>query len=110
MLTIGAPLTRAARADGIQSTATSALPVASTSDGVMSGPPGRIVTSSPAWRYNPFACATENPADCASASHFNCSTNGSAASAVPNRPKQQAANAAKKVLLNIGSPHPLGDF
>src|SRR5439155_6908882 len=61
-------------------------------------------------RYNPFACATEKPADCASASHFSCTTSGSAACAVPNRPKQTAAIAATKILLHIGSPSPARRF
>ena len=45
MLTIGTPFSRAASADGIQSTTTSAPPPAITCSGLMSGPPGLIVTS-----------------------------------------------------------------
>src|SRR5215208_3304747 len=47
-LTSGTPFSRAASADGIQSTITSAPPPAITWGGAMSGPPGLIVTSSPA--------------------------------------------------------------
>ena len=48
MLTTGEPFSRVARADGIQSTTTSAPPPASTCCGLMSGPPGMMVTSRPA--------------------------------------------------------------
>src|SRR3974390_2447731 len=48
MLTSGTPFSREARADGIQSTVTSAPPPASTWGGATSGPPGLIVTSRPA--------------------------------------------------------------
>src|SRR3984957_14557761 len=48
MLTSGTPFSREARADGIQSTTTSAPPPAITCGGATSGPPGLIVTSSPA--------------------------------------------------------------
>src|SRR5690349_20371369 len=48
ILTSATPFSRVARADGIQSTTTSAPPPAMTWDGLMSGPPGLIVTSSPA--------------------------------------------------------------
>src|ERR1700690_551972 len=47
MLTSGPPFSRAARADGIQSTTTSAPPPAITCEGLTSGPPGFIVTSRP---------------------------------------------------------------
>src|SRR3984957_9865559 len=47
-LTSGTPFSRDARADGIQSTTTSAPPPAITCGGATSGPPGLIVTSSPA--------------------------------------------------------------
>src|SRR5579871_103744 len=48
MLTSGTPFSREARADGIQSTTTSAPPPAITCGGATSGPPGLIVTSRPA--------------------------------------------------------------
>src|SRR6202041_3786006 len=48
MLTSGTPFSREASADGIQSTTTSAPPPAITCGGATSGPPGLIVTSSPA--------------------------------------------------------------
>src|SRR5712671_1136516 len=48
MLTSGTPFSRDANADGIQSTTTSAPPPAITCGGATSGPPGLIVTSSPA--------------------------------------------------------------
>ena len=48
MLTSGTPFSRAASAEGIQSTITSAPPPAMTCGGAMSGPPGLIVTSRPA--------------------------------------------------------------
>ena len=48
MLTSGTPFSRLARAEGIQSTMTSAPPPAITCGGAMSGPPGLMVTSSPA--------------------------------------------------------------
>src|SRR5882724_3545710 len=48
ILTSGTPFSRDARADGIQSTTTSAPPPAITCGGATSGPPGLIVTSSPA--------------------------------------------------------------
>src|SRR6478672_1484969 len=48
MLTRGTPFSRDASAEGIQSTTTSAPPPAITCGGAMSGPPGLIVTSSPA--------------------------------------------------------------
>ena len=48
MLTTGEPFSRVASAEGIQSTTTSAPPPASTCSGLMSGPPGLIVTSRPA--------------------------------------------------------------
>src|SRR5271169_374073 len=48
MLTSGTPFSREASADGIQSTTTSAPPPAMTCGGATSGPPGLIVTSSPA--------------------------------------------------------------
>src|ERR1700733_12869762 len=48
MLTNLTPFSRAASADGIQSTTTSAPPPAITCDGLISGPPGLMVTSSPA--------------------------------------------------------------
>ena len=47
-LTNGTPRSRAARAAGIHSMMTSAPPAAITCGGAMSGPPGWIVTSSPA--------------------------------------------------------------
>src|ERR1700681_2283935 len=47
-LTSGTPFSRDASADGIQSTTTSAPPPAITCGGATSGPPGLIVTSSPA--------------------------------------------------------------
>src|ERR1700726_3963113 len=47
-LTSGTPFSREASADGIQSTTTSAPPPAITCGGATSGPPGLIVTSSPA--------------------------------------------------------------
>jgi hypothetical protein len=43
MLTSGTPFSRAGRADGIQSTITSAPPPAITCGGAMSGPPGLMV-------------------------------------------------------------------
>src|ERR1700676_5099004 len=48
ILTSGTPFSRDAKADGIQSTTTSAPPPAITCGGATSGPPGLIVTSSPA--------------------------------------------------------------
>src|SRR4249920_3993766 len=48
MLTSGTPFSREASADGIQSTTTSAPPPAITCGGATSGPPGLMVTSSPA--------------------------------------------------------------
>ena len=48
MLTRGTPFSREASAEGIQSTTTSAPPPAMTWGGATSGPPGLIVTSSPA--------------------------------------------------------------
>src|SRR5476651_122979 len=48
ILTSGTPFSRDANADGIQSTTTSAPPPAMTCGGATSGPPGLIVTSSPA--------------------------------------------------------------
>src|ERR1700682_6275403 len=48
ILTSGTPFSRDANADGIQSTTTSAPPPAITCGGATSGPPGLIVTSSPA--------------------------------------------------------------
>src|ERR1700694_1182502 len=47
MLTIGTPFSREDRADGIQSTITSAPPPAITWLGLMSGPPDLICTSRP---------------------------------------------------------------
>src|SRR5258708_9773070 len=48
ILTSGTPFSRDAKADGIQSTTTSAPPPAITCGGATSGPPGLIVTSNPA--------------------------------------------------------------
>src|ERR1700675_1791567 len=48
ILTSGTPFSRDATPDGIQSTTTSARPPAITCGGATSGPPGLIVTSSPA--------------------------------------------------------------
>src|ERR1700728_5002184 len=48
MLTSATPFSRDARADGIQSTTTSAPPPAITCGGATSGPPALIVTSRPA--------------------------------------------------------------
>src|ERR1700733_11261235 len=48
ILTSGTPFSREASADGIQSTTTSAPPPAITCGGATSGPPGLMVTSSPA--------------------------------------------------------------
>ena len=48
MLTSGTPFSRAASAEGSQSTTTSAPPPAITWLGLMSGPPGLIATSRPA--------------------------------------------------------------
>src|SRR5258707_526760 len=48
ILTRGTPFSRDAKADGIQSTTTSAPPPAITCGGATSGPPGLIVTSRPA--------------------------------------------------------------
>src|ERR1700730_17617334 len=48
ILTSGTPFSREARAEGIQSTTTSAPPPAITCGGATSGPPGLMVTSSPA--------------------------------------------------------------
>ena len=47
MLTSGSPFSRAASAEGIQSTITSAPPPASTCAGAMSGPPGLMVDVEP---------------------------------------------------------------
>src|SRR5207253_7841559 len=47
-LTSGTPFSREASAEGIQSTTTSAPPPAITCGGATSGPPGLMVTSSPA--------------------------------------------------------------
>ena len=47
ILTFAKPFSLAAKADGIQSTATSAPPPASTLIGPISGPPGLIVTFNP---------------------------------------------------------------
>src|ERR1700741_104292 len=47
MLTSGTPFSREERADGIQSTITSAPPPAITCGGATSGPPGLMVTSRP---------------------------------------------------------------
>src|ERR1700726_2047969 len=48
ILNSGTPFSREANADGIQSTTASAPPPAMTCGGATSGPPGLIVTSSPA--------------------------------------------------------------
>src|SRR3981189_2819362 len=48
IFTRGTPFSRDANAEGIQSTTTSAPPPAMTCGGATSGPPGLIVTSSPA--------------------------------------------------------------
>src|SRR5271165_350747 len=48
ILTSGTPFSREASAEGIQSTTTSAPPPAITCGGATSGPPGLMVTSSPA--------------------------------------------------------------
>src|SRR5258707_2158185 len=48
ILTSGTPFSRDAKADGIQSTTTSAPPPAITCGSATSGPPGLIVTSHPA--------------------------------------------------------------
>ena len=47
MLTADKPFSRAAKAEGIQSTATSAPPPARTCIGPISGPPGLMVTFKP---------------------------------------------------------------
>ena len=47
ILTSASPFSRAAKAEGIQSTTTSAPPPAITCVGATSGPPGRMVTFSP---------------------------------------------------------------
>jgi hypothetical protein len=49
ILTSGTPFSREARAAGIQSMMTSAPPPAMTCGGAMSGPPGLMVTSRPAF-------------------------------------------------------------
>src|SRR6516164_6317177 len=59
ILTSGTPFSREASAEGIQSTTTSAPPPAITCGGATSGPPGLMVTSSPAFVSQPFPVATE---------------------------------------------------
>src|ERR1700732_5351481 len=64
------PSSRAAGADGIQSTTTSAPPPAITCGGATSGPPGLIVTSSPASVEKAFSLATKVSAYWARATPF----------------------------------------
>src|SRR3984957_16620964 len=59
ILTSGTPFSRDANPDGIQSTTTSAPPPAITCGGATSGPPGLIVTSSPASLEKPLSWATK---------------------------------------------------
>ena len=61
-LTTGDPFSRVASAEGIQSTTTSAPPPANTCCGLMSGPPGMMVTSRPASFSSRAAVRPESPA------------------------------------------------
>ena len=59
MLTSGTPFSRDARAEGIQSTTTSAPPPAMTCGGAMSGPPGLIVDVEPGFLVEAFVLGDE---------------------------------------------------